>query len=93
MHLKIVFKMNIDEMGMMIGMRQLSDQQTGGLQPSEDLQNTGLLPGVVGSAERVAYMADMILELHQMAETSGYATLAAILRLAHIEAQQAARRL
>jgi hypothetical protein len=44
-------------------------------------------------ADRIAYMADLILELKQMAEASEFRTLATILGLAHVEAKHAAARL
>ena len=38
--------------------------------------------------DRLDYMADMVLELKQMAERSGFVTLAAIFAVAHVEAVQ-----
>ncbi|MCB1519544.1 MAG: hypothetical protein KDJ37_03095 [Hyphomicrobiaceae bacterium] len=50
-------------------------------------------PGPIGGrADQLAYMADMILELQQMAARGGLGTLAGILGLAHTEARlQSAR--
>lgn len=45
----------------------------------------------VSQADQVAYLADMILELTQLAKASRLATLAGILELAHAEARLQAR--
>ena len=39
-------------------------------------------------AHKLDYMADMVLELKQLADRSGLRTLAGVLALAHIEASQ-----
>jgi len=43
------------------------------------------------AADRMAYMADLLLELQRMAVTDGHATLAGFLSLAHTEALQRIR--
>lgn len=40
------------------------------------------------AADQLDYLDDMVCELKEMADRSGHTTLAAILALAHIEAQQ-----
>ena len=40
------------------------------------------------AADKLDYLADMVLELKQLADRSGLRTLAGILALAHIEASQ-----
>lgn len=42
-------------------------------------------------ADRMAYMADLLLELKDMATGEGHATLAGLLALAHMEALSKAR--
>ena len=42
-------------------------------------------------ADRMAYMADLLLELKDMATVEGHATLAGLLALAHMEALNKAR--
>lgn len=46
----------------------------------------------VTSFDRLEYMADIVLDLKQMAESSGCVTLAAILGLAYVEATQQCER-
>jgi hypothetical protein len=43
------------------------------------------------AASRMAYMADLLLEMKDMAATEGHATLAGLLALAHMEALEKAR--
>jgi hypothetical protein len=43
------------------------------------------------SSSRMAYMADLLLELKDMATAEGHATLAGLLALAHMEALQKTR--
>ncbi|MGD9784857.1 MAG: hypothetical protein AB7U49_09255 [Hyphomicrobiaceae bacterium] len=45
------------------------------------------------SRDHLAYMADMILELRQMADGAGLSTLSGILDLAHSEARLHAKRI
>jgi hypothetical protein len=40
----------------------------------------------VAAADRMAYVADLLLELRDMASADGHATLAGLLALAHMEA-------
>jgi hypothetical protein len=73
-------------------------QQFSDLRPSNDLADAGKTDDsdarpVHCPKDRIAYMADLILELKQMAEASEFRTLATILGLAHVEAKHAAARL
>lgn len=56
--------------------------------PGHGAPSSGGTDGVTMGADRLSYMADMILELQQMAQRSGSATLAGILALAHVEAER-----
>ncbi len=64
---------------------------TDGSPPSQDV-STPDPDGWSQASDRAEYVADMVLELQQMADRSGYATLATILKLAHAEARQLADR-
>lgn len=50
------------------------------------------IPSVATEAERIAYMADLILELKGMADKSGLNTLSGILEVAYVEAKSHARK-
>jgi len=48
-------------------------------------------PATVGAADRMAYMADLLRELAEMASAEGHLTLAGLLTLAHREADAKSR--
>jgi hypothetical protein len=48
-------------------------------------------PDMPVASTRMAYMADLLLELQDMAATEGHATLAGLLSLAHSEALNKSR--
>lgn len=47
--------------------------------------------GTTDRAERLKYLADMVSELQDIASREGCVTLAGLLALAHVEAQQRAK--
>jgi hypothetical protein len=54
--------------------------------PDEPVTDAPNEPDLPVASTRMAYMADLLLELQDMAATEGHATLAGLLSLAHSEA-------
>jgi hypothetical protein len=59
--------------------------------PDEPVTDEPNEPDLPVASTRMAYMADLLLELQDMAATEGHATLAGLLSLAHSEALNKSR--
>lgn len=53
----------------------------------EDPNNQGELPVRTSKSETLSYISDIVHELRQLADSSGYRTLSAILGVALVEAR------